>query len=399
VYPALSVHQALTSANGQYGSDNGPEARIGNMAQIPRPPTQETAVPSFASSHPFNVLWVGGEGGMERDLVMRAKIPFEAIPAAGVHGVGGRALPGNLARLARGYSAARRILRRFRPDALLFTGGYVAVPMALAGRIPGLGFPRPYNLLYIPDIEPGLALKTLVRFADAVAVTAEETKTYLPSHIPVRITGYPIRPELRVWQVDRARAELGLGSGRPVLLVLGGSRGARSINRALLGALPELLPDMQIVHITGQLDYPDVKKAWEGLASQIQEAVRDGYHLYPYLHDEMGAAMSAADLVVSRAGASCLGEYPHFGLPAVLAPYPHAWRYQHINAAYLTKRGASVIIEDAELSIKLSPIVRELMRDQERRQKMRRAIQDLSRPGAAREIAGMLSHGVREQGI
>ena len=98
------------------------------------------------------VLWVGGEGGMEADLVTRSGVPFTAIPAAGVHGVGLRTLPGNLLRLARGTLAARRILAEFRPDVLLFTGGYVAAPMAFAGRhIP--------SLVYCPDIEPGLALE------------------------------------------------------------------------------------------------------------------------------------------------------------------------------------------------------------------------------------------------
>ncbi len=335
---------------------------------------------------------------MEGDLVRRAGIPFEAIPAAGVHGVGGRALPGNLARLARGFFAARRILRRFRPDVLLFTGGYVAVPVALAARLPGLGFRRPRSLLYVPDIEPGLALKTLARFSDAVAATAEETRAYLPSRMPVTVTGYPVRPELAVRQGDRARQELGLEPEKPVLLVMGGSRGARSINRALLNALSDLLPEAQIMHVAGQLGYPEVEKTWNDIASKISAGFRGCYHVSPYLHEEMGAAMSAADLVVSRAGASCLGEYPRFGLPAVLVPYPHAWRYQHLNAEYLAGRGAAVVIEDAELPARLSSIVRDLLRDQDRRLQMRRVMQALDRPEAAREIAGLLRQIAGEGG-
>ncbi|MCA2001661.1 MAG: glycosyltransferase, partial [Chloroflexi bacterium] len=97
------------------------------------------------------VLWVGGEGGMEEELVKRAGFPYRSIPAAGLHGVGLRALPGNAAKLARGVLASRRILREFKPDALFFTGGFVAAPMALAGmNVP--------TALYAPDIEPGLAL-------------------------------------------------------------------------------------------------------------------------------------------------------------------------------------------------------------------------------------------------
>ena len=97
------------------------------------------------------VLWVGGEGGMEARLVERANVPFKTIPAAGVHGVSLKSLPGNVIRLVRGFFAARRILHEFKPDVLFFTGGYLAVPMALAGMdIP--------TALYIPDIEPALPL-------------------------------------------------------------------------------------------------------------------------------------------------------------------------------------------------------------------------------------------------
>ena len=108
------------------------------------------------------VLWVGGQSGMEADLVARQGIAFAGIPAAGVHGVGLRTLPGNLLQLSRGTLQARRILRSFQPDVILFTGGYVAVPMAMAGR-------RCPILLYVPDIEPGMALKTLARFASTIA--------------------------------------------------------------------------------------------------------------------------------------------------------------------------------------------------------------------------------------
>jgi UDP-N-acetylglucosamine--N-acetylmuramyl-(pentapeptide) pyrophosphoryl-undecaprenol N-acetylglucosamine transferase len=98
----------------------------------------------------LQTLWVGGEGGMEEDLVKRAGIPYRSIPAAGVHGVGLRTLPGNVAKLMRGVIASRRILREYKPDVLFFTGGYVAAPMALAGgKIP--------TVLFVPYIENGLA--------------------------------------------------------------------------------------------------------------------------------------------------------------------------------------------------------------------------------------------------
>jgi UDP-N-acetylglucosamine--N-acetylmuramyl-(pentapeptide) pyrophosphoryl-undecaprenol N-acetylglucosamine transferase len=128
---------------------------------------------------------------------------------------------------------------------------------------------------------------------------------------------------------------LHLDPALPVLLVFGGSKGARSINRALLEALPGLLPEMQVLHISGNLDWPEVEAARSALSTGEAAAWAERYHAFPYLHDEMGAALAAADLVVARAGASTLGEFPALGLPAILVPYPHAWRYQKVNADYL----------------------------------------------------------------
>ena len=329
------------------------------------------------------LLWVGGIGGMEEQLVKQAGVPFEAIPAAGVHGVGARALPGNIGQLWLGLMKARRVLRSFRPDVLLFTGGFVAVPVALAARLPGRGFPRPRSLLYIPDIEPGLALKSLARFADRIAVTTRDTRAYLGGHSSMIVTGYPTRSGLRAWNKEQALAVLGLSAKPPILFVFGGSKGARSINQALWAALPELLSELQIVHITGQLDWPEVEK----VRAQLSEEFAERYHPYPFLHQEMGAAFTVADLALCRAGASTLGELPLFGLPAVLVPYPHAWRYQQVNAQYLADHGAAVILEDAELSRQLLPVVRDLIGNIHKREQMHSAMRALAQPDAAAKIA------------
>jgi len=293
-----------------------------------------------------------------------------------------RALPGNLWQLGRGYFQADRVLHRFRPDVLFFTGGYVAVPMALAGRkIP--------TLLYVPDIEPGLALKALARFADQIAVSAGEAQNYFSGRQAkkLRVSGYPLRQELKTWQKQAACQELNLDPDVPKLLVFGGSKGARSINRALIAVLPELLSEMQVVHISGQMDWAEIEAA----QTTLKPPAAERYRPFPYLHTErMGAALAAADLVISRAGASTLGEFPFFGLPAILVPYPYAWRYQKVNAQYLEKRGAAVMIEDADLAVQLLPFVKDLMHDSQRLSEMRAAMRALARPNAAGSIADML---------
>jgi UDP-N-acetylglucosamine--N-acetylmuramyl-(pentapeptide) pyrophosphoryl-undecaprenol N-acetylglucosamine transferase len=325
------------------------------------------------------VLWVGGEGGMETSLVRRAGLPFAAIPAAGLHGVGLRAFPGNMWRLMRGYFAARREIDRFRPDAMFFTGGYVAVPVAMAGR----GIPQ---AIFVPDIEPGLALRVVSRMARLVMVTSDRSRAFYPERKEVVVTGYPVRAELTQISRERGRAALDLDPDQATLLVFGGSRGARSINQALWRILPVILERCQIVHITGELDWPAVDKVEQGLPEDLASK----YRAFSYLHERMGAALAAVDLVISRAGASTMGEFPLFGLPAILVPYPHAWRYQKVNAEHLVSQGAAISLADETLEDALLPTILSLLEDRKRLQAMAAAARRLAIPDAAKKIAAEL---------
>jgi len=348
VYPALAVLQALNDLN----------------------PSWKTA---------GAVLWVGGEDGMEGEIISRQKIDYQAIPAAGLHGVGLRNLPRNLVLLLRGYLKAGKIIRDFKPDVMLFTGGYLAVPAAFAGRLVP-------SLVYIPDIEPGLAIKAIAKLAASIAVSVDQTRLYTPAGKPILVSGYPIRLEMLSWTREGAFQALELDPSIPVLLVFGGSKGARSINRALINILPDLLKDMQVVHITGTLDWDEIKES----VKTLTEIEQRNYRVFPFLHEKIGAAFRSADLVVSRSGAAILGEYPMFALPAILIPYPHAWRYQKTNAEYLARQNAAEIIEDGDLSEKLLDTVQSLMRDPERLAVMSSSMKALARPEAAEKIARQL---------
>lgn len=323
---------------------------------------------------PENTLWVGSEGGMEESLVKRENIPFQAIQAAGVHGVSVKRLPGNIMKLIRGYFASREILRQFKADVLLFTGGFVAVPMALAGL-------STCALLYTPDIEPGLAIKVLSRFARKIAVTTENSRQYFPNQEKITVTGYPIRQDLPKWTKEMGRTYFKITDNRPVILFMGGSSGARSINNAVLNILDKLVDHYNVIHITGHLD-------WETVNEHTQEFTKN-YHSFPYLH-EMGAALSAADLVISRAGASTLGEYPLFNLPAILVPYPFAWRYQKVNADYLVDHNAAIMLLDEDLKQALLPTIEKIMSDKEELERMKNAMHALAQPDAAVKIAELI---------
>jgi len=379
VYPALAVYQALMA------------------------PSPETEVSGLLKSKLPSILWVGGIGGMEANLVNRKGLAYQEIPAAGVHGVGVRILPRNLWQIGRGLLASRRILQEYQPDVLFFTGGYVAVPMALAGRITRYRRRRPRVLLYVPDIEPGLALKTLARFADHIAISGEETRRFLSRQAGVTLTGYPTRAELSNWAKStdnwkEGRRLFGLKEALPLLLVFGGSKGARSINRALLTILPDLLAEMQVLHISGTLDWEEIESSKEKLVANIPPEQASRYRVFPYLHDEMGAALAAADLVVCRAGASTLGELPLFGLPAILVPYPYAWRYQQVNAEHLAQNGAATILQDGDLSKKLRSTVQELLRNPEKLEQMRIKMRSLAHPQAAQSIANLIYSLVQPDG-
>ena len=333
----------------------------------------------------LSMLWIGSEGGMEAELVKRAGVTFEAIPAAGVHSVGLRKLPGNLLRLVQGYFKAKEILRQFDPQVLFFTGGYVAVPMAIAGR-------RLPTMLFVPDIEPGLALRLLSRFSRRIALSVADTKSFLKKHPGTLVTGYPARPELQVLDKNTARKSFDLSSEFPVLLVVGGSSGARSINRALLQILPDLLKETQVIHVSGNLDWPEVAERRNQLLDNAEYAnlISNRYRVFAYLHEDMGAAYSAADLVLSRAGASILGELPMYGLPAILVPYPFAWHYQKVNAAYLVERGAARILPDQELPEKLAGLIQNLLTNKAVLSDMRQSMRNLAHPLAASTIASSL---------
>jgi UDP-N-acetylglucosamine--N-acetylmuramyl-(pentapeptide) pyrophosphoryl-undecaprenol N-acetylglucosamine transferase len=150
--------------------------------------------------------------------------------------------------------------------------------------------------------------------------------------------------------------------------------------------LSRLLERAQVVHLTGELDWPEVESRRVG----IPAALASRYHPYAYLHEEMGAAFAAADLAISRAGASVLGELPLFGLPAILVPYPHAWRYQKVNADYLAGRGAAIVIPDEELPAQLEPTVHSLLDDPGRLRAMSEASRRLAHPDAAQAIADQI---------
>ncbi|MBN1977967.1 MAG: UDP-N-acetylglucosamine--N-acetylmuramyl-(pentapeptide) pyrophosphoryl-undecaprenol N-acetylglucosamine transferase [Anaerolineae bacterium] len=352
VYPGLAVVQALAT--------RATPAAEGNVAP--------------------EILYVGGKGKVEEQLAARAGLRFVGVPVGGIHGLPPWQVAWNLTKLAWGWLAVLLMGLRQRPAALFATGGYASVPVALAAwmlRVP--------ILVYLPDMEPGWAVRFVARLAARVGVTVEEAAAHFPAHKAV-VTGYPVRAEFH--SVDRAEARSAFGltlDEAPVLLVMGGSTGAQGINRPFCEMLEQGLELAQVIHVTGKIDWPWIQERREALPA----ALHARYQIHDYVHD-MGKAFAAADLVVCRAGASILGELPFFGLPAVLVPYPHAWEYQRVNADWLAERGAAVRLQEERLGEELLPTLRRLLGEREARAAMAEHMQALARPDAAARLAGEL---------
>ncbi len=325
-------------------------------------------------------LYLGQAGKLEEALVARAGLPFAHVPSGPVRGRWPWQVAVSAARIALGTWRARKLLRQFGAEVVLSTGGYASVPVAMAART--LGIPL---VVFLPDVLPGWAVRFMSRLATRVAVSVPHTASRLANG-KVQVTGYPVRRSFWLAERGEGRRRLGLDMEEHVLLVLGASQGARSINEAVAYRLRELLELCQVVHISGV-----AHESWlRAQAQSLPEALRCRYRLYPYLHEELPWAMAAADLAVTRAGASVLGELPAAGLPAILVPYPHAGGHQRHNARYLEAEGAAVVVSDQELADKLLPMVGHLLSDEQRRRRMASAMRRLARPDAARNVAHLL---------
>ncbi len=325
----------------------------------------------------IELLYVGTKSGLERGIVEKAGLPFTSIDAGAVRG---RSLISGMAGIARtvhGIVQARRIVGAFRPDVVLATGGFVCVPVVLAARIAGVP-----TVVYLPDLRPGWAVRFLSRVATAVAVSFDEVRPFIASR-RVYVTGYPVRPDLLRWDQTEARRVLAIPETARVVLVMGGSRGARSINEAVRQGIRRILEQAWVIHATGPTNFREVEQQ----RVELPEELRERYRLYPYLDDDLAPAMASATLVICRAGASTLGELPAVGLPGLLVPYPYAGAHQRLNAEFLAARGAVEIVDDeAARAGGLVDAVLALLERPDKLARMAEAARRLARPDAADQL-------------
>ena len=329
------------------------------------------------------VLFVGTAQGMEAKLLPEKGFSFAAISAKGFVGKGVTGRLKSLFLVPVGLMQSIRILREFAPQLVIGIGGYAAGPVLLAAVL--LKIKR---VILEPNLVPGLANKLIAPWVDLAVIAFEESRAYLRAKRFLR-AGVPVRPEI-------VRA-----GGRGVLqyaptktiLILGGSQGAHSINRAMTAALPYLAREkgsLQIVHQTGNRDREEVKAAYERV--EIPARVE------PFIHN-MAEVYAAADLVVSRAGAGTLSELGAVGKPSILIPYPLATGHQEKNAAAFVSAGAAEMILDRDLDgNRLAERITFLLSDPKRLSDMAEAARRQGHPRSAEEIVEACYQLVRADG-
>jgi len=324
--------------------------------------------------------WLGGHRGLEASIVPAAGIPVQRLLVRSLRSAERDVhLVLDPIRLGLSIPQALVLLLARRPAAIFTTGGYVAIPVLIVAAL--LRIP---SVLWDGNVVPGRSVRFIARFATVLAVSHPETAAAL-GHPRAFLTGTPIRVTAGV-DMDEARERFGARPGERILLVFGGSQAVRRINDAVLGALSRLVERVRVVHVTGDAGYASAMAARESLPPEL----RDRYRPFPFLQNDMTAALAAADLAVARAGASTLAEAAAFALPLAIVPYPHAGGHQRLNAEAHVRSGAAMLIEDEALDADRLVDVASLLADPARHAGMSAAARELARPNAAEAVADLV---------
>ena len=311
---------------------------------------------------------------------------FEKLPSIGLPTtIVSPALVRFVRRFWESFSQCRRIYRRFRPSVVLGMGGFTSTAPVLAARLKGLP-----SFVHESNAIPGRAYKLAAKFATKVLLGFEDCAVFFPSAECV-ITGTPVRRNLGA-PMDRAAARrvFHLDPEKKTLFVMGGSQGAAGINQLLFKAAPLLGGSgIQIIHLTGERD--------DRLAAANYQRDEIPHYVSPF-HHRIEEAYSAADVVVSRAGASSLSELSQFGLPSILIPYPYATDdHQTANAEIYVRAGAAERLSEKETGAEmLAALISNLLSDDQRRARMALAARRITPGSAAENVANVLEAAVRE---
>ncbi len=331
-----------------------------------------------------DVQYVGGREGMEAQIVPPTGIPCYLVSSKKLRRILSPSTAGVLFSLCQGYVQAAEFLRKFRPDVVISTGGYMAAATALAAarqRIPTII--QEYNAF------PGRTNRWLSRWATRICVWFDKTRKEFPPDRTVT-TGVPLRADIvSTMQTQDAREAMGLDTEAFTIVVIGGSQGARRVNELVVDMIPRLSADIQVFHQTGTANLPQVQERMRSV-----KLTGTKYHVRAYLNaEEITTAYRAADLIICRCGISTLAEAAVNSLPMLMIPLPSAYAdHQTANARVIEDSGAGIHLPEATLTAEsLALQIGELRRDQARRLQMSAAARSISKPNAAVDVATLAS--------
>lgn len=332
------------------------------------------------------ILFAGTRERMEWQAVPKAGYAIKSIWISGFHR---RFTLQNLlfpVKLLSSMLQSRKLLKRFNPDIVIACGGFASGPVGWVAA--KMGIPL---LLQEQNSYPGVTNRLLAKHSDAIFTAFEEAEKYLPKE-KIIISGNPVRASFRVANRDKALDTFGLTDSLPVLLITGGSGGARSLNDAVEVNLKGLHDKLQL-----QIIWQCGDKYYDDLAGRIDEKKFPGLRLMKYI-DDMPAAYSAADLAICRAGAGTCSELTLTGTPSILVPSPHvAGDHQRKNAEAMVSGEAGVLLQDSCVTNDLLETVENLVTNEERLLQMSEGALRLARPEASAVIANEILNRIRKR--
>jgi len=279
----------------------------------------------------YKIYYIGSHNGIERELVEAAGIPYYGIASGKLRRYLSLKNVTDIFRIGKGLFDALGIMRKIKPDIVFSKGGFVIVPVIAAARLLGIK-----SVIHESDMTPGLANKLVLPIAKRVCVSFPETLKYVKKGV---LTGMPLRPALfKGSREDGLKVFGGVGDSKPVLLVTGGSQGAAAINNCVRGALPQIMQHFRVIHLCGR--------------GNLSGITTPGYVEFEYVNEGIADILQAADIVISRAGATTIFELVALNKPNLLIPLPlgQSRGDQIQNAASFEKQGLSVVLPENEMT-------------------------------------------------
>jgi UDP-N-acetylglucosamine--N-acetylmuramyl-(pentapeptide) pyrophosphoryl-undecaprenol N-acetylglucosamine transferase len=334
-----------------------------------------------------DALWIGSFDGVEGEAAAREGIDFAAIPTGKLRRYLDVKSARDAANIPRGYWAAKPLIRAFRPDVVLSTGGFVSVPTVRAARR------QAPILTHEQTTIIGLATRINLRSADVLALSFDNTLARVGrTGCRSVVTGNPIRSGLFDGSAERARTHYGFDSRLPVIYVTGGARGASPLNRRIMAVLPRLLERTQVVHQTGPASANSDAAELAAIRSSLPPKLQRRYVVTEFVRDELADLFALADLVIGRAGAGTVAELAALGKASILVPLPlSGGGEQIVNARALASRSASIcLLQDEASPDRLLGEITSLLDAPAERARMAEAARLLGRPDAAARLVDEL---------